>query len=256
MHPPLKGLMRKELLLILGILPAITSTAISQSKTGKEAEELFGKIEDQLRNAKTVEVVVSSELKDDRSTTRQTNRLLLGEGNKFRWRREVQMTIKSLGEGSPKLWDRIFDGKTLCTLGKDGKAVVPDRKIPGDLRVEFTSALLREGTYGPQDLLELLEFNEPLPKSAGKAKFTMSALELGPREKVGAVDCQVLRYELRKSEDSSSKHTLWVSLSNSLPVKREIVWKDRSGTSTESETYPTFALNKSIEPKEFVVPGD
>jgi hypothetical protein len=155
-------------------------------------------------------------------------------------------------------WLTICDGKR--ALHHDTgtpKPLVHDVGLDDPL-ADYSTLLARSG-------LLLVTFTLP-PVGAHdmKERFPVSELKLGPTEKLGEVMAPRLDYRLDvkgqkqpNGEDAPFQASVWLDPESSLPLKRTITWKF-AGVQVIAigDEYKNPALDKTIDPKTFQVPGD
>jgi outer membrane lipoprotein-sorting protein len=213
------------------------------------AEKLFRAMEQQVREADTLRVVVEQgdvyqpELyrSRGREVYKYKGRLLLGGGQKAR----LELTRQSAGKENRDLV--IADGKQLIGVGEHvdtkGKPVPQARTLTA-LCGQYTARRGLLPLFGAEGVQgEKYDIEKHLPADN---------FHLGRREKVGGREAQVIEYQV-KLPGYRDELTLWLDVETGLPLKR-VTERKFGARSRTTELYREFTVNPRLDPRLFVLP--
>ena len=219
-----------------------------------EAEKLFRQVEKKLLDAKTVRVEFDLKTGKDEGGWGCKGVLVLGEGDKMR-----------LDGDELKCLPRIGNGTKIYTLYRSGEPGIDDS--PKGLGRSLRGLLARPGI--------MLDFDDILSKNAPKKTFKSSHFKLGPKDKLGDIEAQIIEYtvlvEPRSGRISLSAGgatisflhkdpveapvKLWIDTKAGVPVKLEIRWAPAVANLFREYTETLrFTINKKVDEKLFVPP--
>ncbi len=181
-----------------------------------DAEKLFKEMESKLRSAPSLHLEFDTDttangVKDSSSTG---SFHLDDAGKKFRIRQESKTEKKQTRLA-------VSDGKFIASADGAGFAVRPNKLKDGAFKNALT--LLARGSVG--EFLNVGCFgDEPTELNPDKAA-RVSNFKLGPKQKIGKQDTQVVEYELRLlpvvgNNKEPIKAAVWLDTSTLLPLKQ------------------------------------
>jgi hypothetical protein len=210
-----------------------------------EAEKLYRAMENKIRSVKSLHVVFEGEGTADGKKGKVKGTFDF-EGNKFRIVQEVTVdgkTEKSLTVSDGKLTFSNFTGKAETF-----------RRAPQDGDFEKALALLARG--GPQTFFNVCSFGPPKKDDFNLDKFLkVKDIKLGPKEKIGKHDTQVLEYLAFFGKDKEAvKLSVWINPKTNLPVKLASVAKKEGKEVGRGVDFITMTVNDKTDAKLFELP--
>jgi outer membrane lipoprotein-sorting protein len=238
--------MRLSLTALLTFLPLFPALAQESDEAGK----LFRKMEKKLSEAKSLRVALEGTaegIEDLRGTLKYKGTMVLAQGNKARF--EMEMEI----EGKKRRTTFVSDGtKTIGDMaGEAGKR----REDTPKMFFEVTIGFFKHG--GP---VAGYVFSSSGPEGKQTfARFKPSAFKLGPKEKIGQRQAQVIEYKLtletapKEAGKLSLSEKLWLDVETNLPLKRVFSGKLKK-MFTYTENYSEFTVNPKLDARLFELP--
>ena len=230
--------MRQITLTVIAVLCAATlSAADNQDEQGKDAEQLFRRMEAKMHAAKTVSLsfdssVVSESLPIKGSKLKGT--VFIADGKKAR----LEMSGGKTG-GEPFKGLLISDGTQM--VQNHGKPQPAPKVCPSNLITEIA----RSGFFITIMPLPPEPFTNP--DFDLKEGFSVSGFTLSKKEKLGERETQRVDYVLSvKGNEGQFPAAVWIDLKTGLPVKREL-------TGMYTENYE-LTLDGKLDPKLFELP--
>jgi outer membrane lipoprotein-sorting protein len=235
------------------ILVCVVAPAYGQQN---EAEKLYQAMEKKIRSAKSLQVVVRTELvQDQQPDIVVTGTLYHAQGNKGRLRMEARIEGKSVY--SVVL---VSDGKLLYMkeVGEKGSL----EKIPKHLEDtdKSTPALVaRIGTISSFFVGQLVVGNTSDPAKmdtfdVDKA-LPAKGFKLAGTEKIGHRKAHVVEYLIESQHSKVPiKATVWIDAQTQLPLKRALIAEFRKVSRRITETYNEFILDPKLDAKLFEIP--
>lgn len=204
-----------------------------------EAEQLFRKMEEKLRQAKTVQFQFKSRIEGETPAGIE-GIFLLSKENKVCWR-----TVLNLPEEKGEVL-LISNGTRMryaySDLGED-----PDCATPRNLGACVVLFLTRVGILAGRNALRLSEEADAMEP---EDRYPVSAFALGRREGAEGRELQEITFTLEMSGGSGKTSvSLWVDGKTHLPVRR-VVRAPAPGM-TFSEEYTDLRLDEKIDDKNF-----
>jgi outer membrane lipoprotein-sorting protein len=207
-----------------------------------EAEKLFRMMQDKVRSAKSLKVTFEAKAPRERPKRGQLQlTIYISSPDKIRC--DGQLVAKGAEVGSAWV---ICNGATVVCHTEHGE----ETTYPAPENAVATCKDMLADCPGLM-IFDALIFRE-LPKLA-KA-FVLSDFIIGPKEKIGGRDAQVILYTTKIEDDKSSaivKCKVWIDIQTHLPLKRTFgSMKD----DCFEEFYQDWQLNPKLDPKLFELP--
>jgi outer membrane lipoprotein-sorting protein len=238
---------------LIALLTALLFVAPANSQEN-EAEKLFKKMADKILAAKTMQIEFEREVSTKfGKLTQNGNFDLAKESKKYR----IKLAGKKMGELSLLF---ISDGKS--TYLKDE---IKNKELRTDKPAEFHKNHLGMIARGCVSLLLHLHSTGlsgiPADHDINKV-ISVSKFELGPKEKIGDQDCQVIRFTvtLKEGNEEEASVAMWLNPKTHLPMKQTTApkgeKKEGPGGNLLNEVliFQTFNVDGAINPKVFELP--
>ena len=146
----------------------------------------------------------------------------------------------------------VFDGKQVVGHTNDGPKAGP-KQIPPNLNAVVTAGVARCGfmvAWG----IDLFDGRADLANFDSDKKFPIRDFKMGGKEKVGAVEAQIIEYAVNyDGQDGKAQCKLWLDTKTLLPLKRHSTsLEGRQGYITE--VYTEFVIDSKVDGKLFELP--
>lgn len=241
-------------LTVLGLSLLTGSDRAVVASSDDKAESLYSKMAEQIRSAKSLQIVCQGSFKTAGFEAEVKATLLLKEGNKMR----LELDTSGWRDGEPYSYGfRMLSDGTRIRMSERKQ---PWQEFQSNPRWnDIVAANITRGGF-PSGL-ELARAKERGKSEDAVIGFRPVALPtdfvLWSKEKLNGKE--VLPIEFKgKNESEFQRDTttiLWLTTDTGLPAKRMIVVRtDR--TLTVTETYNTFTLNEPIEDSSFSFPKE
>jgi outer membrane lipoprotein-sorting protein len=229
----------------LGLLVAALVPAVQAQEN--EAEKLFREMEKKVNSAKAVRVA-----SDDKADARGVHlkcMLVFAEGNKCRLELEGTADLQGL-DGKAFKVVTISDGTKLLSV-QDGTPR-PKEDAPNDLTSMLRGSISRCG----MSVQWLTGLDGKKQGFKIDEDFKVTDFALGDKEKVGAHEAQVVRYNLLLRGKVKLSVSVWLDAQTKLPLKRVTTIPDKGKQITVTEMFTQLTLDPKLEPKTFELPKD
>jgi len=205
------------------VFVALLLTAPAQEKN--EAEELYRKMEKQLTAAKTLQVSFEMDIPSDKGG-KFKGILWLADGNKLR------MDISGEMAGQKVKLEIVSDGTKLKASGSEMPKPM-EQATQKKLKDNVVTVMTRAGLFAGLFFPIIITDPEEQPKELdADAMFGVSEFKLGPKEKIGQQEAQVLEYTLTLTEAGRKKLmsvSVWLDAKTNLPLQRVLLVQEYSG---------------------------
>jgi outer membrane lipoprotein-sorting protein len=230
--------MRRVTLTVIAVLCAATlSAADNQDERGKDAGQLFQRMEAKLHSAKTLSLSFDSTVESESIPIKGwklKGTVAVMDGKKAR----LEMSGGKTG-GDPFKGLLISDGTRM--VQDHGKLQSAPKVCPSNLITEIA----RSGFFITIMPLPPEPFTNP--DFDLKDGFSVSGFRLGKKDKIGERETQRVDYVLSvKGNEGQFPAAVWIDLKTGLPVKREL-------TGMYTENYE-LTLDGNLDPKLFELP--
>ena len=218
------------------------SNVTQQKEEGTEARRLFNKMEERLRQAKTIQLNLKIRVEGPEGAGSATGRFSLAPGNKLR----LEWTVALYGQKSQQTL--VSSGKRLELSGTDiaGPGIYP---TPPYLTQRGKAALGRSGLVAGVFLLTGMAPNEHIlldTVDPGKM-FRVSRVEMAKGEDLQPSSGNVISYCL-ESYDANRPVALrlWLDKKSGLPQKRILLSEEKGEKYTSTEEYSNLIIDGKI----------
>jgi RNA polymerase sigma factor (sigma-70 family) len=242
-----RGFVEKPAPSNFGAAPGPAKHAVAAQEKPVDAEKLFRDMEKKITTAKSVKVLfeMGPLVQDDNLN----GSVFFAQGNNTR----LEATFKDKG------YLLVSNGKDLVDRDPAG----PFRGLratPKRFNMDLGVILTRVGGYFPLVFSQTLASKGPDHDFQVAKSVTVSNFSLGPKERVGKRQAQVIEYLVEvtiKGEGAKFRVMLWVDLESTLPLKRTLKASDPGAKeATVEEIYSEFLIDSELDPKLFVLPKD
>lgn len=259
-HPPLTislqrtSKRRLEIIFLAGICIAGAFGRSAHAFGDPEAESLYGKMAEQIRTAKTVQITCQGSFKTPGFEADVKATLLLKEGNKMR----LELETNGWRDGEPYAYGfrMISDGSKIRM--SERKQAWQEFKSNSQWNENIAANITRGGFPSGLELARVKQQGQPQDAVIGFRPVAVpTEFVLWSKEKLNGKEVLPIEFKA-KNESEFQKDTstiLWLAAANGLPAKRMIVVRtDR--TLTVTENYEKFLLNEPIEGSAFAFPKE
>jgi outer membrane lipoprotein-sorting protein len=211
-----------------------------------EAEKLFRAMEKKITSAKSLKVASEADFDLGGQVIKFKGSSQQAEGNKARVEFEGEIF------GTAFKMSLVSDGaKMLQSLppGLPGAAAPEVKKTPDNLNKMLAGVTARAGVMAASGVMEK---DDPAQFDIDK-KAPVSDFKMGPKEKVGNVDTQVIEYTFKPDNKDIVSVTLWLDTKTNLPVKR-LMLDQMKKEGKILETYTEFVIDPQLDAKVFELP--
>jgi outer membrane lipoprotein-sorting protein len=226
---------------LLTLASLLLVTAASAEGPKPDPEKMLRDMEQKIRKAKAMKLVLEAEDKSGQKVRKLSGSVVLAEGNK------VRMEVTQTTADKKETWKFICNGKQAVGDGgpftTDGKVMDVPREGLNDVFVPMIARCGFSVLLGPGlGVGEKFDIDKVAP---------LGGVTLGPREKVGTREAQVVRFRTKLKERVAI--TVWIDPKTLLPIKRLLKWEIKDGA-VLTETYSEHAVEPKIDAKVFELP--
>jgi hypothetical protein len=230
----------------LAVLPVLCVVGPASAQEN-DAEKLYRAMENKVRTAKTLQVAFDGEFDAQVIKATMKGMLYATKGNKTRVEGDLE-----IGGKTQKMLT-ITDGKVKYSkLIGEGK-VDPNPRDIDQLDAMAPGMLARVGMVGQFVFVKLADPNKkPEPFDLDK-EVPIKNFKLGAKEMVGNRSAQVVEYQVDVM-GKTAQASVWIDTQTQLPLKRLVILQEKGQTGRISESYETFTVNATLDPKLFDIP--
>ena len=215
----------------------VLAAALLLPQEKNEAEELFRKMEAKLVAAKTIQMKVKGLLNEGK--VQVTVDLQVAEENRARLAAEMKILDQTVTSGS------VSDGKNIQRTSTEGI------RLPLQPTPEKFGQLVRRCIAAYGCVTAGYAFSEG-SKADPAVAYKVTEFVLGPKEKIGKTETQMVQYKLATKDESGITVMVWIDPKTNLPVKRRLTSEHKA----VEETYSELKFDEKIDPAKFELSKD
>jgi hypothetical protein len=224
------------------------SKAPAKAGAQNEAEKLFRTMEQRIVGAQTLQFSFEHEYKVVKvGVMSLKGNATIAQGNKAL----LQGEHGGLARGSVKV---VSDGsKMKSTLSPSGENKGSFADTPKSFHDVLTKSFSRCGCYVIANLMG----NELEPEKRAEINIDkvliVSGFKLGPREKIGKADTQVIHYQLDYKGAQKFVVMVWIDLASRLPVKHFLEVGNKDDGLRVTTIYSGMSIDQKLDAKVFAL---
>jgi len=216
----------------------VLAAALLLPQEKNEAEELYKKMEAKFVQAKTIQMKMKAALNEGKVDV--TAQLLVAEENRAHFSAEMKFMDSTRTSSS------VSDGKSIQLTSAEGM------KLPAYETPETFGQLIRKGIAACGGLFAASVFSGGQAGTDPATAYKASAFVLGPKEKVGEIETQMVQYSVALKVGGDLVVMVWIDPKTNLPVKRRLTSEHKA----VEETYSELKFDEKIDPAKFELSKD